>query len=93
LIGRKIAYKFGVIENSYQFSQYNAFKTSIIFFKVFNPINKNGGMFFLAKLKRRIFYIRLLFIYSSQIRIWFGLYPFIIFHYLFKGYNFMEKLD
>jgi hypothetical protein len=93
LIGRKIAYKFGVIENSYQFSLYNAFKTSIIFFKVFNPIKKNRGIFSFAKLNRRIFYIRLLFIYSSQIRIWFGLYPFIIFHYLFKGYNFMEKLD
>ena len=26
-------------------------------------------------------------------RIWFGLYPFIINHYLFKGFNFIENLE
>ena len=93
LIARKIAYNYNIIEKSFQFSQYNAYKPSLIFFKVFNPIIKSGGKKFSAKLIRRIFYIRLLFIYSSQIRIWFGLYPFIIYHYLFKGFNFMERLN
>ncbi len=92
LIGRKIAYNYKIIDKSYQFSQYNAYKTSLIFFKVFNPIKKNGEKNF-AKFKRRLFYVKLLFIYKSQIKVWFGLYPFIIFHYLFKGFNFMEKLN
>ena len=93
LIGRKIAFKFNIINESYQFSQYNAFKTSLIFFKIFNPIKKKGGKKIYSKLKRRLLYIRLLFIYTSQIKIWIGLYPFVIIHYLFKGFNYMEKLN
>ena len=93
LIGRKIAIKFKIIEKSYQFSQYNAFNTSLIFFKIFNPLNKNDGKKFYSKLKRRFLYIKLLFTYKSQLRIWLGLYPFIIFHYIFRGYNILEKLN
>ena len=94
LIGRKIAFDFQIIDKSYQFSQYNAFKTNnLLFFKVFNPINKINGKIFYSKFKKRIFYIRLLFFYKSQIKIWFGLYPFVIYHYLFKGSNYLEKLN
>ena len=31
--------------------------------------------------------------YRSQFKIWIGLYPFIIYHYLFKGYNCMLPLN
>lgn len=93
LIGRKIAKEFHIIDKSYQFSQYNSFKTNLIFFRVFNPINKIGGEIFYSKFKKRIFYIKLLFLYKSQIKIWFGLYPFVIYHYLFRGFNYFEKLN
>ncbi len=93
LIGRKIAHVFKIIDKSYQFSQYNSFKTNLIFFRVFNPINKIGGSRFYSKFKKRILYIKLLFFYKSQIKIWFGLYPFVIYHYLFKGFNYLEKLN
>ncbi len=92
LIGRKIAFNYKITNKSYQFAQYNAFKTSLIFFRVFNPLGNEGKKFF-AKFSKRLFYIKLLFIYKSQLKVWFGLYPFIIFHYLFKGFNFMEKLN
>ena len=92
LISRRLKKKFN-IKNCFQFSLYNAFNTSIIFFRVFNPINKTHGEKIFAKLIDRIYFIRLLFNYTSQIKIWFGLYPFIINHYLFKGYNFIEKLN
>ena len=84
---------FKIIDKSYQFSQYNSFKTNLIFFRVFNPINKIGGSRFYSKFKKRILYIKLLFFYKSQIKIWFGLYPFVIYHYLFKGFNYLEKLN
>ncbi len=93
LIGRKIAHKYKIIDKSFQFSQYNAFKTNLIFFRIFNPINKVGGKIFYSKFKKRLLYIKLLFIYKSQIKTWFGLYPFIFFHYLFKGFNYFEKLN
>lgn len=92
LIGRKIARKFRIIKKSSQFSLYNAYNTSLLFFKVFNPIKNKGEKFF-TNLNNRIFYIKLLFIYKSQIKVWLGLYPFIIFHYFFRGYNFIERLN
>lgn len=92
LITRRIKKKFK-IKNCYQFSLYNSFNTSIIFFKVFNPIEKKNGKKVLASFLDRIYFIKLLFNYTSQIKTWIGLYPFIICHYLFKGYNFIEILD
>ena len=92
LIARNIRSKYK-IKNCYQFSLYNSFNTSVIFFKVFNPIEKKNGKKVLASAIDRINFIRLLFNYTSQIKTWIGLYPFIIFHYLFKGYNFIEILN
>lgn len=92
LIVRSLRKKFQ-IKNCYQFSLYNAYNTSIIFFKVFNPIKIIGGKKVYAKLSDRILFIKLLFNYTSQFKIWLGLYPFIIIHYIFKGYNFIEKLN
>ena len=92
LITRRIKKKFN-IKKCYQFSLYNSFNSSIIFFKVFNPIERRNGKKVLASILDRIYFIKLLFNYTSQIRTWIGLYPFIIFHYLFKGYNFIEILD
>ncbi len=92
LIARKLRNKFKII-NCYQFSQYNSFNTSLFFFKVFNPIKKNNGFKIYTNLFNRIKLILLLFNYKSQIKVWFGLYPFIISHYLFKGFNFIEKLE
>ena len=92
LIARRLRKKFK-IKNCFQFSQYNSFNTSFIFFKVFNPIKKNKGKKVFTNLFNRIKFIQLLFNYKSQMRIWFGLYPFIINHYLFKGFNFIENLE
>ena len=92
LITRRLRKKFK-INNCFQFSQYNSFNTSFIFFKVFNPIKRNNGKKVFTNLINRLRFIKLLFNYKSQIKIWFGLYPFIINHYLFRGFNFIEKLE
>lgn len=92
LITRRLKKKYD-IKYCFQFSLYNSFNTSIIFFKVFNPIEKKNGKKVFASILDRIYFIRLLFNYTSQIKIWIGLYPFIVPHYLLKGYNFIEKLN
>lgn len=92
LIGRKISYKFNIIKNSKEFSLYNAFKTKLIYFKVFNPIQEKG-LLVRTNFYNRLFLISLLFMYRSQIKIWIGLYPFIIYHYLFLGYNMLQPLN
>ena len=92
LITRRLKERYK-IKNCFQFSQYNAFNTSIIFFKIFNPIKTKNGKKVYASLLDRIYFIKLLFNYKSQIKVWIGLYPFIITHYLIKGYNFIERLN
>ncbi len=92
LITRKIKIKYK-IKNCYQFSLYNAFNTNILFYKVFNPISKKNRKKIFAKFKDRILFLKLLFNYRSQIKTWIGLYPFVISHYLFKGFNIIEKLN
>ncbi len=92
LISRKIASQFNIMHNSFEFYLYNSYKTRFIYFRVFNPLIKKGKKI-RSIFSERIFFISLLFNYKSQFKIWIGLYPFIIFHYLFYGYNFLSKLQ
>ena len=92
LIARKVGYKFDIIKKSGEFSVYNAYKSNFIYFKVFNPIKKSGN-YIRINITKRLFLIKLLFYYKTQIKIWVGLYPFIIFHYIFLGYNFIQPLN
>jgi len=92
LIARKFAHKFKILDKSFEFSLYNSYKSSFFYYRVFNPIKK-GGKKYKTNLRTRLFLIFLLFNYKSQIKTWIGLYPFIIYHYLFKGYNFIENLN
>ena len=91
LIARKIALKFKIIKNSKEFSLYNAYNNNLIYFKVFNPLKK--GKIIKASFFKRITHILYLFYYKSQLKIWIGLYPFIIYHYLFIGHNYMQPLN
>lgn len=92
LIARKIGIKYSNIFKFKEFSLYNAYKCKLLYFKVFNPIKKKGE-YSKANFLMRLLYIRLLFSYTSQFKIWIGLYPFIIMHYLFLGYNFLQPLN
>lgn len=92
LIARKIGFKFGNIHKCKEFSLYNAYKCKFLYFKVFNPIKKKG-LYVKTSFFKRLSYIRLLFFYRTQFKIWIGLYPFVIIHYLFYGYNFLQPLN
>ena len=92
LIGRKVALRNKILSNSFEFYLYNSNNTRLIYFRVFNPLT-NKGKKIKSKLSERFFFISLLFTYKTQYKIWFGLYPFIIFHYLFYGHNFLSKLQ
>ena len=70
---------------------YNAYKSNLVYFKVFNSLKK--GKIIKASFFRRIIFIMFLFQYKSQFKIWIGLYPFIIYHYLFIGHNYMQPLN
>ena len=79
------------IKSGYQFPFYNSYKIPI-FFRVFHPIDQNGSheninLSFTEKLQ----FIKYLFEYSSQLKIWIGLYPFIILKYLLMNTIFYKK--
>tara|TARA_A100000164_G_C21812083_1_gene726041 strand:+ start:216 stop:965 length:750 start_codon:yes stop_codon:yes gene_type:complete len=91
LITRKIAMKLRILNCCREFSLYNAYDCKYLYFRVFNPLKK--GTIIKTNFLKRLYYIMLLFSYRSQFKIWFGLYPFIIYHYLFYGYNYMQQLN
>ena len=92
LLVRRFKKKFKIVK-CFQYSLYNAYKTSIIYFRIFNPLKKKKLIKIKKLEKERLNFIKLLFNYRTQLKIWVGLYPFIIAHYLFKNYLFIEELD
>ena len=91
ILGRKLGYNFKIINNCEEFSLYNAFNCNFIYFRVFNALKKSKII--KTNFFNRFKYVTFLFSYKSQLKIWFGLYPFIIYHYIFKGYNCMQSLN
>lgn len=69
-----------------QFSLYNAVGCRRPFFRVLNPIEANGVVQS-ARIpwRRRFLYLRMCLSYSSQRKSWFGLFPFVLTHYLLSG--------
>ena len=93
VISLKLLRKVAKIKSGYQFPFYNSYKIPIYFFRVFHPIDQNGSheninLSFTEKLQ----FIKYLFEYSSQLKIWIGLYPFIIFKILINEYNILQKI-
>jgi len=79
---------------AYQFPAYHGKNLPYIFYKVFSPINENGKILkknfrFLDRFK----FIYFLFFYKSQLKVWLGLYPFIIIKFLFAKTDMLQKLE
>lgn len=81
---KKILCNLNTVRHVYQFPLYHGKNLPFIFFRVLNPILENGKVIKRhIRFKDRLRFIFLLFLYRSQIKVWIGLYPFIIFKYLF----------
>jgi LmbE family N-acetylglucosaminyl deacetylase len=82
------------ITNGFQFPFYNSYKIPFNFYRVFCPIKENGQSINTnISNKEKIQFIKFLFNYASQLKIWIGLYPFIIFKILMNNYNYLQKID
>jgi len=93
ILVKKILCSLTKIKRAYQFPLYNA-DTSLFYYQVQVALKKNGKI---IKIKNSFFnrlkYIKYLFSYKSQLRVWIGLYPFIIPNYLFKNYSVIQILS
>jgi len=91
----KVVYlKLKSVCTAYQFPAYHGKNLPYIFYKVFSPINENGKILkknfrFLDRFK----FIYFLFFYKSQLKVWLGLYPFIIIKFLFAKTDMLQKLE
>ena len=82
------------IMNSYQFPFYNSYNIPFNFYRVFYPIKENGKSTHLnISYKEKIQFIKFLFHYVSPIKIWIGLYPFVIFKILINDYSYLQTID
>ena len=94
LLTKKIFLKQKLIQCCYQFPLYNNYKIFLFPYKVQKPLDKNGKTIKVySSFSDRVKYISYLFYYKSQIKVWIGLYPFIIFNLLFKGYYCLQKIN
>ncbi len=93
-LSKKLINNLSNIHNCYQFSLYNSNKMPFYFYRVMSPLCENGEILksrlnFFQKLK----YSRLLFYYFSQLHIWIGLFPFIIFKIFINKYGSLQLID
>lgn len=94
LIGVSLAKKFKIIKNSYQFPLYTGIGLCGSFFKLFNPIYRNGRpIAFNIPWNKRIKYLRLALNYPSQFKSFIGIFPFFLFHYFFFGTQVLQPIS
>lgn len=82
------------IVNGFQFPFYNSYNMPFNFYRVFFPIKENGQAINpKISYNEKVQFIKYLFYYPSQIKIWIGLYPFIILKIFRNNYNYLQKID
>lgn len=93
VIVKKLMNNLKNIHSVFQFPMYNS-NTSLFYYQVQKILTSNGKLIKVkAKFFNRIKYIRYLFYYKSQLRVWIGLYPFIIFNLIFRNYYCLQKMN
>ncbi len=93
VITLKLIKNFSIITNAYQFALYNSYNMPLKLYRVLEPIKTNGQIIKKnINFSEKIQFIRLLFYYKSQIKVWFGLYPFIITKILLNRYGHLQSI-
>lgn len=93
IITLKLMSKFPRVIKAFQFAMYNSNKMLLKFYKAFSPIKNNGPLVKLdINFKEKIKFICLLFSYKSQLKIWIGLYPFLILNILSNNYGYLQQI-
>lgn len=89
----KLIRNYSKILTSYQFPFYNSYKMSLNFYRIFYPISENGRPLKLKiSLYEKVKFIKYLFYYTSQSKIWLALYPFVIMKILLNNFNYLQPI-
>jgi len=94
LLAGGLAKALNLLDRVYQFSLYNSYKCKLLPYSVFNPIEEAGSVINIPiPLLKRIKYMKLCWMYPSQLRTFIGLFPFIIKHYMERGSQQVQLLE
>ena len=81
------------LERVKQFPLYHAERCAWKFFRVISPLQANGPVSrFPVPWKRRLGILSNCLSFRSQWRTWLGLFPFVSFHYLFRGDEYLQHV-
>ncbi len=89
-----IADEIGILGKVWQFSLYNGYHSPGPLFKVFQPVLENGVVNKTKiSLQHRFRFLYFCLSYPSQAKTWLGLFPFVMFHYLFNGTQMLQPVS
>jgi hypothetical protein len=93
-IMKKLFLKNNTIKKCYQFSLYHGNNMRFKFFKVQDLFEKNGKIIKdKISFSEKINFLSYLFYYKTQIKVWVGLYPFIILNIILNNYGFVQVIN
>jgi hypothetical protein len=93
LLGLALGRQLDILGHSFQFPLYTGDRLPWIFFKLFSPLGSNGKIIsFKIPVHLRVRFIKFALSYPSQISTWIGLFPFLLFHYLFNGTQVLQTV-
>ncbi|MDY7577612.1 PIG-L family deacetylase [Herbaspirillum sp. RTI4] len=94
LIGVALGVKLGILADCRQFPLYNGEGLKSSLFKLFAPLVENGpAITYTIPWKNRFRYISYCLQYPSQFKTWVGLFPFLLFHYVFRGTQILQRIS
>jgi len=94
IIGLALAKQLKILDNTFQFTLYSGHKLPWILFKLFSPLASNGEVItYKISLNLRLRFIKYILSYRSQFIPIVGLFPFFLFHYIFKGTQILQPVN
>lgn len=77
-----------------QFPLYSGQKLPSVLFRLFAPLKENGPVeSYRLSWSQRVRFMVFCWMYPSQIKTWIGLFPFLMFHYVFWGTQQFQQVD
>ena len=94
LIVKKLFNRINKVKKCFQFPLYHAKNTIKPFYKIHDCFKSNGKISILKiSLTDKLQYIKKLFVYKSQLKIWVGIFPFLILKILLNKYGKIQLID
>ena len=93
IIGLALAKQLKILDHAFQFTLYTGYKLPWILFKLFSPLASNGELItYKISWYSRLSFIKYALSYRSQLLPMVGLFPFFLFHHIFRGTQILQPV-